>query len=247
MRLGQFEFTPGFWPTLATLAVLPVLVGLGNWQLQRAVWKQGLIDEHAALGKQAAHSIAEVLGQGVDSAYRPVYASGRYDLAQQLLLDNRLYHGVAGYHVLTPLRMGGGATVLVNRGWLPVGASRSRLPDLPGPEGEIHLRGRIARLPEKIFRLDSAEEVHEGWPQVIQHIDFNDIESRLGVAVLPAVVLLDKDDEHGFTREWKAVYSTMPDKHRAYAMQWFTLAAVLMLIYIGVNTHRVTETEKSEK
>jgi len=38
--------------------------------------------------------------------------------------------------------------------------------------------------------------------------------------------------------EWKAVYGVPPDKHRAYALQWFTLALVLMVIYIGVNTKR---------
>ncbi len=246
MRLGRFEFSPGFWPTLATLAVLPVLVGLGNWQLQRAEWKQQLIDEHAAMGIQAAHSVAEVLEEDGDSAYRPVYVDGRYDLSRQLLLDNQLHRGVAGYHVLTPLHMNNGTTVLVNRGWLPVGASRSQLPELPGPAGEVKLRGTIARLPEKIFRLDSAEEPHEGWPQVIQHVVFDDIEARLGAAVLPAVVLLDAEDAHGFTREWKAVYSTLPDKHRAYALQWFTLAAVLLLIYIGVNTHRIQVNDESE-
>jgi cytochrome oxidase assembly protein ShyY1 len=35
------------------------------------------------------------------------------------------------------------------------------------------------------------------------------------------------------------VYGITPDRHRAYAAQWFTLALVLLLIYVGVNTHRV--------
>lgn len=246
MRLGEFEFAPGLWPTLATLAVLPLLVGLGLWQLERAEWKQGLIDRHAAMGIEAAHSVAAVLAEGGDNAHRPVYASGQYDLERQLLLDNQLHQGVAGYHVLTPLRLAGGDTVLVNRGWLPVGASRQRLPALPGPDGAVQLRGRIARLPEKIFRLDSAEEQHKGWPQVIQHIVFEDIEARLGHAVQPAVILLDEQDAHGFTRAWKAVYSTPPAKHRAYAMQWFTLAVVLLLIYLGVNMRRIREHDENE-
>ena len=52
------------------------------------------------------------------------------------------------------------------------------------------------------------------------------------------MLLLEREDAYGFVREWKAVYGITPDKHRAYAMQWFTLALVLVLIYIGVNTRR---------
>ena len=58
--------------------------------------------------------------------------------------------------------------------------------------------------------------------------------------LLPLMLLLDPDDAHGFVRDWQAVYGVTPDKHRAYALQWFTLAAVLLLIYIGVNSKRIT-------
>ena len=44
MRIGGFDFNPGLWPTLATLATLSLLLGLGSWQLDRAAWKQALID-----------------------------------------------------------------------------------------------------------------------------------------------------------------------------------------------------------
>ena len=94
---------------------------------------------------------------------------------------------------------------------------------------------------EKVFRLDTAEEAISGWPQVIQHIDFAAIGSRLGYPVMPLVVQLDAEDAHGFTRDWKAIYGITPDKHRAYAMQWFTLALVLVLIYLGVNTKRIRQ------
>jgi surfeit locus 1 family protein len=66
------------------------------------------------------------------------------------------------------------------------------------------------------------------------------LEKRLGYPLLPVLLLLDREDAHGFVREWKPVYDVPPDKHRAYAMQWFTLALVLLLIYAGVNTRRIT-------
>ena len=55
------------------------------------------------------------------------------------------------------------------------------------------------------------------------------------------ILLLDPVDEYGFVREWKAVYGVTPGKHRAYALQWFTLAVVLLMIYIGVNSKRISD------
>ncbi|MDX1698105.1 MAG: SURF1 family protein, partial [Thiohalobacterales bacterium] len=239
MRIGGFEFRPGFWPTLVTLAIMPVLVGLGIWQLERAAWKQGLVDTSLETTKLSPQPLLDVIEAGGVLDFRPVVARGRYLLDRQLLQDNRIHHGRPGYHALTPLLLEDhDEVVLVNRGWLAMGQTRSVLPPLPGPEGDISVTGIIARLPEKVFRLDAVEEHVAGWPQVIQHVDFEDIERRLQHAVIPVVVLLDAADPHGFARDWRPIYGITPDKHRAYAMQWFTLALVLLVIYIGVNTRR---------
>ena len=240
MRIGRFEFSPGLWPTLATVVILPLLLGLGMWQLDRAAWKQALIDTEMEISRQTPQPLLDVVEAGGVRDFRPVVARGRYDLGRQLLLDNRIHQGRPGYHVLTPLSLSGyDGIVLVNRGWLPMGRTRADLPALPGPDQDIPVSGTLARLPEKIFRLGEAEEANVGWPQVIQHVEFADIEQRLGVSVLPVVVQLASEEPHGFTRDWRPVYGIPPDKHTAYAMQWFTLALVLLLIYVGVNTRRI--------
>jgi surfeit locus 1 family protein len=245
MRLGSFDFSPGLWPTLATLAILPLLLGLGLWQLDRANWKQALIDTEIKTTRQTPQPLLDVIEAGGVLDFRPVLARGRYDLGRQLLLDNRIHQGRPGYQVLTPLQLAGvDQVVLVNRGWLPMGRTRADLPPLPGPGDVLPVSGTIARLPEKIFRLDAAEERVVGWPQVIQHVDFAAIEQRLGYAVLPVIMQLGEEEPHGFARDWRPVYGTSPDKHRAYAMQWFTLALVLVLIYAGVNTRRIENKAK---
>jgi surfeit locus 1 family protein len=245
MRIGPFDFRPSLWPSLATLVLLPVLIGLGQWQLERAAWKQGLVDAHAARIGEPARPLRSLLAtftSGADLEYRQVTAQGVYDLDHQLLLDNQIYQGAAGYHVLTPLRLEGAgpgdAWVLVNRGWVPLGDSRKRLPAVTGPSGPVFVRAMIRLPPEKIFRLEAVEEAGTGWPQVIQQLEIGPIGQRLGHPLLPLVLLLNPEDSQGFVRDWKPVYGITPDKHRAYAAQWFTLALVLLLIYIGVNTHR---------
>jgi surfeit locus 1 family protein len=247
MRLGSFQFTPGLWPSLATLAILPVLLLLGSWQLERASWKQALVDAHAGRAQQPAVSLTTLGTDFSDTQYRTVLVSGRYDLDHQLLLDNRIHQGYAGYEVLTPLRMDNGSRILVNRGWVLASPDRSVLPDIPAPDGRVRISATVKLPPEKIFRLDEVEEADHGWPRVVQQIEMQQLEHYLGYEVLPVLLLLDKDDAHGFVRAWKPVYGVTPDKHRAYAMQWYTLALVLVLIYIGVNTKRDSQNDSEQQ
>ena len=211
MRISSFNFTPGLWPSIATVLLLPFLIGLGIWQLERASWKQGLIDDQAERAQQAPVLLELLLERDESLQYRPVAVRGYYDLEHQLLLDNRTHQGHAGYHVLTPLLLGDQRrAVLVNRGWVPVGEYRARLPELPGPVDELVVNASIKLPPEKFFRLDEAEEVNDGWPKVVQQMKLPQFEQQLGYSLLPMVLLLDPADEYGFVREWQAVYRCHP-------------------------------------
>ena len=239
MSLGPFDFRPDLWPTVATLLLLPLLTGLGVWQLERASWKQGLVDMHEGQGRLSPVSFEAASGGG-DMQYRRVFARGYYDMEQQLLLDNRTFNGHAGYHVLTPLKLAdSGNVVLVNRGWVPVGSSRAVLPEIPETSGEVLVDATIKLPPEKFFRLGEMDEPNASWPKVVQQLQLVSRGQRLVVTLVPCVRFLDKEDEFGFIRDWKPVYGVTPDKHKAYAVQWFTLAVVLLMIYVGVNSKRI--------
>ena len=212
---------------------------LGFWQLERADWKQALVDAHEGRGRLSPVALGSLPEISDELQYRRVFVRGRYDMGHQLLLDNRTYQGHAGYHVLTALHQSDSdRVVLVNRGWVPVGRSRAKLPAIPGTDGEILVDG-IIKLPlQDVFRLAAVEETSTGWPKVVQQVEMEDLEQLLGTRLEPLLLLLDQDDEFGFIRDWKAVYGVTVDKHRAYAAQWFTLAAVLLVIYIGVKSKR---------
>ena len=241
MRLGAFDFRPALWPTVATLLLLLLMTGLGFWQLERAHWKQALVDAHAGRGRLSPVALGSLPKINGEVQYRRVFARGYYDMAHQLLLDNKIYQGHAGYHVLTPLRLADSeAVVLVNRGWVPLGNSRAELPAIPGSDGEVLVDGIVKLPPQKFFRLAAVDEANAGWPKVVQQLAMGELEQLLGVMLEPLILLLDKDDEFGFIRDWKAVYGVTVDKHRAYAVQWFTLAVVLLMIYTGVHTKRLS-------
>jgi len=241
MRLGAFDFKPTLWPTVVTLLLLPLMTGLGLWQLERADWKQALVDTNEGRSRLSPIALRPGAEISDEVQYRRVFARGYYDMEHQLLLDNKTYQGHAGYHVLTPLRLAeSDAVVLVNRGWVPLGNSRAELPELPGTDGEVLVDAIIKLPPMKLFRLADVDEANAGWPKVVQQVEMGELEQLLGVTLEPLTLLLDKDDEFGFIRDWKAVYGVTVDKHRAYAVQWFTLAAVLLLIYISVNSKRIS-------
>jgi surfeit locus 1 family protein len=239
MRIGTFDFRPSLWPTVATLLLLPLMTGLGIWQLERASWKQELVDMHEGRGRLSPIGLVAA-SEGGDLQYRRVFARGHYDMEHQLLLDNRTFNGHAGYHVLTPLKLADlGKVVLVNRGWVPVGSSRAVLPEIPGTYGEVLVDATIKLPPKRFFRLGEMDEPNTTWPKVVQQLQLDSLGQMLGVKLEPLILLLDKEDQFGFIRDWKPVYGVTPEKHMAYAVQWFTLAVVLLMIYLGVNSKRI--------
>ena len=142
LRVGHWTFTPGLWPTLAAMFFFVLTMWLGNWQSERADSKRVVQARYDQAEKQAAIHVGNTLLDGESVLHRRVEVDGVLDDAQTILLDNRVYNSVAGYHILTPLKVSGGRyAVLVNRGWVATGRSRDRLPIVPVPPGQLHLEG----------------------------------------------------------------------------------------------------------
>jgi surfeit locus 1 family protein len=118
------RFAPRLPSTLLTAAAVALFVSLGAWQLGRAGAKRALAADFAAGGPAV-----EWRQLPLDAPrYQRVTLRGRYDAAHQFLLDNMSHESVAGLQVLTPLVLDDGSAVIVNRGWVPWGPTRSRLP-----------------------------------------------------------------------------------------------------------------------
>ena len=93
---------------------------LGAWQLGRAEQKRSLAADFAGGGPAIEW---RQLPPGAPR-YQRVQVRGHYDPAHQFLLDNMSHESVAGLQVLTPFLLDDGSAVLVNRGWVPWGATR---------------------------------------------------------------------------------------------------------------------------
>ncbi|MFV1997167.1 MAG: SURF1 family protein [Acidiferrobacterales bacterium] len=215
-------------PILAFLLVLPGLIALGFWQLDRAEQKRSLQASYDARMNDEPVAIGTELKKPEDLQFRRVAITGFYDNSRTVLVDNRVYKGVAGYYVITPLRLNRSETrVLVNRGWVPLGPDRATLPDVRSPATLQRIVG-VATIPhDKVFRLAPAEPIGTKWQPVWQHMNMKRFTKAVNYPVQPVVVLLDPESRAGgFVRQWQRL-DTGIAKHQGYAFQWFSLAAAL--------------------
>ena len=134
--------------TFLVLIGVVALCGLGMWQLDRHSQRAAL-NARIAAGLAQSPVALETVGDPQSLDYRLVTARGEFDPTHEVLLRNRSFNGVTGYHVITPLRLSGrNEAVLVDRGWIPLTeASPDVRRKFNPPAGEMVVTG-IARQPE---------------------------------------------------------------------------------------------------
>ncbi len=215
---------------LAALAGCALTASLGRWQLSRAAQKEAMA---AAIEAQGA--LAPVPGAALAAAREPAQLvhrvaelRGQWLPARTIYLDNRQMNTHQGFYVLTPLQLeGGGAVVLVQRGWAPRNfEQRAALPRVDTPAGVVSVRGRIAPSPAKLLQLGAPEQ-----GAIRQNLDLAQYRVETGLPLLPVSVQQLGPASEGLLREWPAVDSGA-GKHYGYAFQWFALAGLIALLYV---------------
>lgn len=249
--MTSYQFKPQLLPTLFCLLLWLLLVGLGCWQWQRAEFKERLQERYARGAQSQALALAEVAKLGHDVQGYPVVVRGVFDNAHSVLLDNQMEGAQPGVHVLTPLRTVEGAVVLVNRGWLPLPAAQfgkmRQLPIVPDALDSAELLAGTVYFPsakQMVLKADDFSQVH--WPLLVQRLDLTAIAQVLGVELPPFVIRLNTGvrTEQGepFVRHWQLLVMA-PEKHRAYAFQWFGMAIALLILYVVFSTGKISPHE----
>jgi surfeit locus 1 family protein len=240
IKVGSRIFAPRAFTTLLTIVLIVVLISLGRWQLRRADEKRVLFESFAA-GTDSTRLID--LGTPRLPRYQHVAASGHYDQDRQILIDNMVNAERAGYFVITPFALTGGGWVLVNRGWVSLGASRAVRPTIPVASDTRQLRGRTDNMPSPGIQMGTKAELAPPYPVVASFPSHADIARLLhesswtGAADL---LLLDPGEPDGYVRNWSAP-GFPPMRHIGYAVQWFALALTLLVIYVVTNLRRNPE------
>lgn len=228
-----------FWLiTLAAVAGMFVTASLGRWQLSRAAQKealQALLDQRAAMPalhqRQLLGGADSGMGALSDVVHRAVKLEGHWLPEHTVYLDNRQMQGRPGFFVLTPLQLeGGGGVVLVQRGWAPRNfQDRLQLPPVETPPGLVHLVGRIAPPPSRLYELGGGDSA-PGSSRIRQNLDLAAFRTETGLALMDLSVLQAGPRSEGLQRDWPVVNAGV-DKHYGYAFQWFGLSSLIALLY----------------
>jgi surfeit locus 1 family protein len=236
MLIGGRRFRPAWWSVALTAAGMSLFVALGMWQLERAHFKEEIETRFERRLEQPYRAFSSIDDLS-DIEYRKLLLQGRYDNGRNLLVDNQLYRGKAGYYVVTPLQLrDSDYLVLVNRGWVAWGESRDEVAPIPDPVSAGGVAG-IAYFPsEPALQLGELEQ-SAGWPLLVTHIDIGALQARFDGRLLPLVLWLAPEQQGSYVREWNPVWMR-PEKSRAYATQWFAFAAVALVLFIIMNLRK---------
>ena len=225
--------------TLATALLLPTLLSLGFWQLDRAEEKAALIDR-----LEARRTIPAITPQSAlrlpeeELADRQVVMDARFTPNRFVLLDNRLRGGKFGYEVVAFAQVDQLAVAL-NLGWVRGDPSRQTRPDVVLPNGVQTVSGRLYQPSGDAFMLGENRLPAE-FPGVVQQLTLSawqdELQSRLEHPVFPLEIRVDEFESVAFDATWAIVNQT-PAKHQGYAVQWFTMAAALGLAFIFRSTN----------
>lgn len=224
-------------PGALSLLAFAVLIGLGNWQLQRLALKEELI---ARIAARAALEPAPLPEAGEwrnpawrDAEYRTYMTKGRFRHEHEvqvytLLSEPKGTYSGAGYWVLTPLELADKSLVIVNRGFVPL----DRKQPATRPEGqtadEVPVTG-LLRQPEAANWFTPANEPARGaW----YRRDPVEIARAFNLSPV-APFILDAVDvpRAGALPQPSETKLTFTNNHLGYALTWFGLAATLVGVF----------------
>jgi cytochrome oxidase assembly protein ShyY1 len=233
---------------LFVATVVVVFIALGNWQLSRH--REVMLDNQIYSTRISAEptDLADMLtaaGPSIDSLeYRRAAVEGAFDPADEVLVRNQVNNGVAGFHVVTPFRFGD-ATILVNRGWVPLALDTPPVDGAPPPEGTVDVE-LLLRASQPIPAIGQIEP--EGELDVINRIDLERLSRQFGhlAPVWGQLVAPADPERYPIVLEMPTFDDNGP--HLAYAVQWylFALTTVVGSAFLIRSTARKTARRKTE-
>lgn len=207
-------------------------VFLGRWQMDRRAETLAEINRVTSNYSATPVPFADVRDQftslDADREWTQVELKGRYDAAGQRVVRNRPLNGQPGYEVVVPFRLETGETIVIDRGWLPIGNNNPGRPDsVPAPpSGDVTV----------IARLKPAErELQRGAPEgQLASIDLSAYSAQLGYPLLTGAYG-QLASESPSVADMPIPFpkpSTEEGTHLSYSLQWFAFG-VLMFIGFG--------------
>ncbi|GAC17961.1 SURF1 family protein [Paraglaciecola arctica] len=228
--------------TLVTFVCVVIMFALGNWQLQRAEEKTQRLLTLDIAAKTAQINLQQVLRSNLNEMLdMPINFEGAADASRYFLLDNKIHKGRVGYQVLVPMQTKSGI-VIANFGWVAATNSRSILPNIQ-INGENAPYAGVVSLPLNNAMVKETALIDGQWPKVLQQTDLKVIQQHYNQDVLPFVVLLNPQETSSYVRNWQPVVMA-PEKHLAYAVQWFLLGFAALVVFVIAQRNKLKRNKK---
>ena len=218
--------------TAFTLLALAILIGLGAWQLQRRAEKHELIDQIAARAGAGPAPVEILFATGKYATYRHATAYGAFDHTREAYVYwPRAEPPRPGFKVVTPFHLVSGATILVDRGWVD---ETSKAPDR-------RAKGQVADELELTGTLQPSARPNTFTPppdlanRTFYARDTTAIAKALGISLSNPVVVFEASTSVPGGPEPLESKLEIPDNHLQYALTWFALAVVLLIVYLRLH------------
>jgi cytochrome oxidase assembly protein ShyY1 len=219
----------GGW--LLALLVAGLFARLGAWQLDRMHEKQARLDAaQAVLQARTPNPLALASDARRQQGYDWATGRGEFATSPAVLLDNQEHAGRVGVRAYRVFLPRDGAPLLVELGWLPVPGDR-RMPSVPRPAGPRVVRGLLAPPPSAGLARPLVQAQPDG-SLLLVSFDVPLLRRALQLpALAPRVLKLDPALPPAYPRSLDILPNTLPpSRHLGYAVQWFALAATVLVI-----------------
>jgi surfeit locus 1 family protein len=219
--------------SVVVLGMLGVLLSLGTWQIQRLHWKLGLIEQRqsalSALPIRLTFQDLSPEGLSALPDFRRVTVSGNLLNDHEFYLTAQFKGDQSGWHVITPLSLEGGGTVLIDRGFVPADHKS------PATRAEGELSGTVTvigilRRPHGPGTFTPANQPGDN---IWFLIDPAAMGKAAGIETL-ANIFIDADaspNPGGFPVGGQTP-TTLDNPHLQYAVTWYALAGLLSVVYL---------------
>lgn len=236
----KVRFTPSWLMIFLTVLVVGVFIRLGLWQLQRADEKETMLLAQTKLARMAP--VDWDFEQKRPLQYQKIKVRGHY-LTDVFLLDNQHHEHQFGYNVLSPLLLADGRVLMVDRGWVKADPLRQIFPEINSPQGEQLVQGSAYFPSINPWLLGPGLEKKENKLTILEALDVKLLSQILQKETGAFIIRLDKQGSDEFVREWATV-SMSPQRHLGYALQWFVMALVVVILFLVLNLKKKNEEKK---
>ena len=226
----MIRFRPLLGPTLWTIPALALLIGLGIWQVQRLHWKEALIAAVATRIHAPPVSLDEALRLPPDLAeYRNVEVTGRFLHDREAYLFAQGPGGQPGVHVLTPLMLDTGLSVIIDRGFVPDALHDPATRAAGQIDGQTTVRGILRYSQQPRMFTPPPDLTHRLW--FLKEVP--PLAAQMGIRPKANVVVeADASPNPGGWPLGGQSLVDFPNDHLQYALTWFGLALTLLVVYL---------------